>query len=244
MSEPTKPMADLPHTTSTAPVPLPPGLRARILADATTRAPSKGDATRLLALVAAGAVWVGLRASVEGVRADWTTLPFSATWVPLVDAVATAVLVTALALSRGRSMVGPSARALWAAALAPVLISLTVILLAVRSDATDAAALAAFGGRYWAAIATCETEAMMVGVPVTLLLVAAQRRLVFASPALVGAAAGIAAGSWSHAILHRACPMGSDAGHVLLGHAAPTLPLAAIGALAAWAIDRRNLRKR
>jgi hypothetical protein len=241
MSEPSKPMT-APHVTPRAP--LPPGLRARILADAAARPASTGGTTRLLALVVAGMLWVALRASLEGVREDWTALPASATWLPLVDAVATAMLVTALSLSRGRSMVGPSARALWSAALAPALISLTVILLAVRSEATEAAALAAFGGRYWAAITTCETEAMVVGVPVTLLLVAAQRRLVFASPALLGAAAGIAAGSWSHAILHRACPMGSDAGHVLLGHAAPTLPLAALGALAAWALDRRSLRNR
>ena len=225
---------------------LPSGLRARILSDAAkTPAPAKGgDGVRLLVLLAAGALWIAFRVIVEGRRADWSALPASATWLPLVDAIGTAVLVSALALSRGRAMVGPSARILWAAALAPILISVTVILLSVRSDATEAAAFAVFGGRYWAAIAQCDQESMTIGVPCDPPprrgAAPADRRLAGARRCGRGDRCRVVV---SRRVLHQACPMASDAGHVLLGHAAPTLPLAAVGALTAWMLDRKRLRR-
>ncbi len=222
---------------------LPASLRARVLGGvAATPAPPAARNLVRYALLAAAIAWVGLRAWLEQPRADWDALPASASWAALADAVFVAALVSALALSRGRAMVGPSARALLLAALAPVVITATVLLLAVPTAATDAASIAAGGASFWPAALRCGAGALAVGVPVTLLLVAAQRKLVFASPALVGAAAGIAAASWAHAILHWGCPI-AGAGHVVVGHALPTVPLAVLGALVGWWVDRRALRE-
>jgi hypothetical protein len=221
---------------------LPASLRARVLGDvAAAPAPRAARNVGRYGLLAAGIAWIALRAWLEQQRPDWEALPASASWAPLVDALLVAALVSVLALSRGKAMVGPSARALLLATLAPVVITATVLLLAVPTAATDAASLAAGGASFWPAALRCGSGALAVGVPVTLLLVAAQRRLVFASPALVGAAAGIAAASWAHAILHWGCPI-AGAGHVMVGHALPTVPLAALGALVGWWIDRRSLR--
>jgi len=219
----------------------PASLRARVLGDVAAAPAPRGSRVVPYAALAAVIVWVALRAWLEHRRADWEALPASASWAPLADAVFVACLVSVLALSRGKTMVGPSARALWAATLAPIVITATVLLLAVSTAATDAASLAAGGASFWPSALRCGSGALAVGIPVTLLLVAARRKLVFASPALVGAAAGIAAGSWAHAILHWGCPI-AGAGHVMIGHALPTLPLAALGALVGWMVDRRALR--
>ena len=222
---------------------LPAALRARVLSDIAARPVPRGHASLgRSVLLAAALLWIVVRAWLEHQRADWNALPPSASWAPLVDAILIATLVSALALSRGKAMVGASARALWAAALAPVVITATVLLLAIPGAATDEASAAAGGASFWHGVLSCGSGALAIGIPVTLLLVAAQRRLLLASPALVGAAAGIAAASWAHAVLHWACPIGG-AGHIVVGHALPTVPLAAFGALAGWLLDRRALRR-
>lgn len=219
---------------------LPPSLRERILADA-ANTPAPRGIWHLPLVLCLGSGGVVLHVIVEGYRDDWQALPPYASWVPFVLAVSTAALTSLVALARGSSMVGPTARTMWVATVTPIFVTASVIVLSL--GVTPSPSATAASANFWASTFACDAEAMLIGVPTTLLLVFGQRKLVVGAPVLLGAVAGIAAGSWSHAVLHFACPIPGPA-HVILGHAGPVVPLAFLGACAAWAIERARFRKR
>lgn len=201
---------------------LPASLRARVLADVEK---SPRPARRALA------PWIVLAGSVVSVlvfavrhdpRANWGELPSFAAWGPVLELAVAGLLSGLVALAQGAFLVGPRTSRALAVLTVPVVAAVTVVLLV--PDVHPAPP-----GEGMRRALACDGAVMMVALPILVLLLLGQRGRFLASPALVGAVAGIAAATWGHATLHWGCPW-TDAGHLLLGHVAPTLPLAILGA--------------
>jgi len=195
---------------------LPPSLRARVLADARNVAPRRrlGPATAAIAIAIVSVVFL----LWHGRRPSWD----ATAWVLLVELSATASLVSVVAVARGSILVGPSAGALRLAFVAPLVAFGLVLLLQAGAPPPE---------RFWRTAAVCDATALLVGAPLLGVLLATRRGTFLLAPRLVGVAAGLAAGAWAHALLHWGCPF-THAGHVVLGHVLPSLPLAIAGAFA------------
>jgi hypothetical protein len=214
---------------------LPASLRARVLTDAPRLARKLPKPLALGAVLAIGAGWVAFMAYHAGRRDNWSALPLSASWAVLAELALAAALSTVVALARGSLMLGPSARRILWSLSVPVVAAALVALFVPNTTPTPSGALL----RYALA---CDAGAMIVGIPVLAVLVYGQRGRILASPGLVGAVAGVAAATWGHVVLHWGCPW-TDLGHVLLGHIAPSIPLAIGGAVfARWLNRARALR--
>jgi len=214
---------------------LPPSLRARVLTDAPRLAKKLPKPLALGAVLAIGVGWVALNAYHVGRRDNWSALPLSASWGVLGEIALAAALSTVVALSRGSLMLGPSARRILWSSSVPVVAAALVALLVPNTTPTPS-------GTFLRYTLVCDAGAMIIGIPVLVALVYGQRGRILASPGLVGAVAGVAAATWGHMVLHRGCPW-TDLGHVLLGHVAPAIPLAIVGAVfSRWLNRARSLR--
>jgi hypothetical protein len=212
--------------------PLPAALRARVLAEVPRRAAKLPKPLGVTAIVGAGAAWVALFASLHGRRANWGDLPPAASWMALGQLALVAALSTLAALARGALMFGPPARRVAAALSASAVVAAAVALAAPNTTPTPR-------DSFWAETLACEAGIVAVALPLLVLLAFRHRGRVLASPALAGALAGVVAATWGHALLHWGCPW-TDAAHVLVGHAAPALPLALGGAAFASWLNRRR----
>jgi hypothetical protein len=208
----------------------PASLRARVLADAPRLGDQLPKPLPLSVVLGAGGCWIALYAYVVGRRDNWSGLPSSASWALLAEIALAAALTTVVALSRGPHMVGPSARWILGSLSVPVVLLALVALLVPNTTPTPDDAFLRFTLR-------CDAGATLIAIPVLVVLVYGERGRVFASPAFVGAVAGVAAATWGHAILHWGCPW-TDFRHVLLGHVVPSIPLALGGALFARTLNR------
>ncbi len=220
---------------------LPEDLRARILARAAaTPAPTRTQTNlRLVALIVTAAVWLLFMALAHGRRSDWDAEPGWMLWVPLLNASLAAVVVTSLALARGRTLLGPRVTWLLAAVVVAPVLSGTV---------TVASVLGALGSSAWLPRAMelrttvgCDVFSVILALPVLGLFLLSLRGRTLPAPGIVGAAGGVCAASWAHAVLTGICPW-NDPLHIILGHAAPAIPLAVLGAWAVRALSRRANR--
>ncbi|MCU0683320.1 MAG: NrsF family protein [Polyangiaceae bacterium] len=225
-------------------LPTPPAdLRARLLADIAKAPAARPGAFRgrAAAAVAALALWGAAAVFVLGVRRDWSELPEHYATGTLAILGLGAAGLTWVASTRGRSMVGPPAAvALSALSTLPPALSVASMALVTPSASSNAV-------DSWADLvrASLLCDAMSVGLALPLLgaLLLLKRGLVLPTPALVGAALGAAAATWAHLLVHMHCAL-ADRWHLLLGHALPTLPLMALGALLGLAFFRtRGLRR-
>jgi hypothetical protein len=214
---------------------LPASLRARVLTHAPRLAKKLPKPLALGVVLVGGACWIALNAYHVGRRDNWGTLPLSASWGVLAEIALAAALSTVVALSRGSLMLGPSVRRLLWSLSVPVVVAAVVALFVPNTTPTPS-------GGFLRYTLVCDAGAMIIAIPVLVLLVYGQRGRILAAPGLVGAAAGVAAATWGHVILHRGCPW-TDLGHLLLGHVAPAIPLAIVGAVfARWLNRARSLR--
>lgn len=222
---------------------LPEALRARILAQAAaTPAPTRTRTQlRLVALAGTAAVWLLFLVLAHGRRADWSVEPAWMVWVPLLDASLAAVVITSLAVSRGRTLLG-----------APVswLLGAMILVPAVTGAVVVGSVLGALGGAAWLPRAmelrtalACDFFSLVVALPLLGLFLLSLRGRTLPAPAWVGAAGGVCAGTWSHAALSWVCPW-NDPVHLIVGHVLPSAPLALAGAWAAVALTRRASRLR
>lgn len=222
----------------------PAALKARLLA-ATARVPATSPGTwgrRLAAGVGAGVLWLGAMLVLKGVRHDWSELPVGSLALTLGGLVAAAALATGVALRRGRAMVGAGG-GLLSVAIWGLPVALAVLVSAVDPcgpSTWDAAAPQA--GVAGSAAGCCEMT-VVVGLPLVGLGVMLLRGLTLARPAIVGACLGLAAATWAHVVVRVHCPRGG-AGHALVGHLLPALPLMLLAAWAVWALDRRDTARR
>jgi hypothetical protein len=211
---------------------LPASLRARVLTEAPQLAKRLPKSLALAAVLAIGGGWVALNAYHFGRRDKWSALPLSASWAVLAELALAAALSTVVALARGSLMLGPSARRILWSLSVPVVAAALVALFVPDTTPTPSGAFL----RY---TLVCDAGAMIIGIPVLVVFVYGQRGRVLASPGLVGAVAGVAAATWGHVVLHWGCPW-TNLWHALLGHVAPSIPLAIGGAVFARWLNRTH----
>ncbi len=222
---------------------LPDALRTRILAQAAaTPAPTRTQTQlRLLALAGTAAVWLVFLSLAHGRRPDWSAEPAWMVWTPLLDASLAAVVITSLAVSRGRTLLG-----------APVswLLGAMILVPAVTGAVVVASVLGALGDAAWLPRAMelrtslgCDVFSLAIALPLLGLFLLSLRGRTLPAPAWIGATGGVCAGTWSHAALSWVCPW-NDPVHLVVGHLLPSLPLALLGAWAAVVLTRRASRPR
>ncbi|HEU4408759.1 MAG TPA: NrsF family protein [Polyangiaceae bacterium] len=212
------------------PPPPPAALRARILADVAKTPATKPGAfrARSLAAAAALALWCAAALLVLGLRRDWAELPAPYASGTLALLAVGAASLTWVAAARGRAMVGPPA-AVALVALAALPPALSLVSMALVSPAASSASVAGWGELVRNSL-ICDGLSMALALPLLGLLLLLKRGMLVPAPALVGAALGTAAATWAHALVHMHCAL-ADRWHILIGHALPTLPLMAVGAL-------------
>lgn len=205
-------------------------LRARILADIAKPPATRPGAfrTRSLAAGAAFVLWCAAAFLVLGLRRDWAELPMPYAAGTLALLGVGAASLTWVAASRGRAMVGPPA-ALALLALSALPPTLSLIAMVLVSPATSSVSVASWGQLIKMSL-VCDGMSMALAAPLLGLFLLLKRGLLLPAPALVGAALGAASATWAHALVHMHCPL-ADRWHLLLGHALPTLPLMAFGAV-------------
>jgi hypothetical protein len=207
----------------------------RVLTDAPRAAKKLPRPIAPSVVLAIGVCWLALNAHRLGRRDNWSALPLSASWAMLAELGLAAALCTLVALSRGSLMVGPSARRILWSLSVPVVASAMVALFVPNIAPTPS-------GAFFRYTFACGAGATFVAIPLLVALVYGQRGRLLASPGLTGAVAGVAAATWGHAILHLECRW-TDPAHLLLGHVAPSIPLAIGGALfARWLNRSRSVR--
>lgn len=217
-------------------------LKGRLMA-AAAREPSTPPGSwgrRLAVTIAGGALWLAVMLMVKGFRHDWGELP-PAPWSLTVAAlVLSAAVATVVALRRGPAMVGAGV-----GALSPVVWGLPLALVVLVSvvDPCGPSTEQASEGGHLADAAGCMALTVLAALPLLGLGLLLLRGLTLSRPAVIGGALGLAAATWAHAVVRMHCPIGG-ADHALLGHLLPALPLMAVGAWAAWALDRRLMRLR
>ena len=225
MSEPRDPRLRLPPAAA-----LPPSLKARVLADAPRLGPKLPAPIRPAMIIAGALVWLAVFTLWHGRRDNWSDLPASGSWMVLGEIALAAALSTVVTLSRGSLMLGqPVRRVLWALTV-PLVAAGVVMLFVPNARPTPVAT-------FWKETLACDAGVGLAAIPVLALLVYGLRGRILAAPALVGAASGVAAATWGHAIFHWGCPW-TDLEHVLYGHVAPAVPLAILGALFAKWLNR------
>ncbi len=140
----------------------PASLRARVLADAPRLASNLPKPLAVGAVLAVGAGWIVLSASHVGRRDNWSTLPFTASWVVLAEIALVAALSTVVALARGSLMLGPSARRILWSLSAPVVATAIIALLVPNTTPTPS-------GEFLRYTLVCDAGVMIIGIPVLLL---------------------------------------------------------------------------
>ena len=209
------------------------GARDRFL-QAAAREPASRPRTwlRRVCLAVFGAVvWQAAMLSVLGLRHDWQDLPAPAVAATIVGLLAAALLASAIGLARGRSMLGTATEGLSLAAWGiPLLLLLLVVVIDPRGTSTamapDALLLHAW---------PCGLFTLLIALPLLGIALLVLRGLTLSRPGLVGACLGLAAATWGHLLIRAHCALGG-AGHAILGHLLPLLPLMLLGA---WAMRRR-----
>ena len=81
----------------------------------------------------------------------------------------------------------------------------------------------------------CGLLMLLIALPLLGIALLVLRGLTLSRPGLAGACLGLAAATWAHLLIRVHCPLGG-AGHAILGHLLPLLPLMILGA---WAMRRR-----
>lgn len=224
------------------PIRPPAELKARLMAAAAVHPATQPGtwARRVAVALAGGALWLAVMLMVKGVRDDWSELP-AGTWSLTVAAlVASAAVATVVALRRGRAMVGTGAGALSSVAWGlPLALAVLVSVVDPCGPSTEHAA----AGERLDSAAGCAGMTVVAALPLLALGLTLFRGLTLSRPAIIGACLGLAAATWAHAVVRMHCPLGG-VDHALLGHLLPALPLMAVGAWGAWALDRRSIRLR
>jgi hypothetical protein len=203
---------------------LPPGLRAKILAEA-ERAPAPGSswAQRLGVALVFLVLWVAGLAATLGLRPDWRAMPMLPFFATVGFVAVASAAVTVLAGTRGPYLLGPGVRAQRAA-----LVALPVALLGwaalVAGDLPGRLA-----DEPWAAL-RCHLMTLGMAAPLFGALAWLRRGLTQPAPRLTGALLGAAAAGWAHLMIFGHCPIGGGL-HAVLGHALPALSLMGLGAL-------------
>jgi hypothetical protein len=209
------------------------GARHRFLRAAARQPASRPRAwLRRLSVAAFGAlVWQVTMLSVLGVRPDWHDLPAPAMAATIVGLLAAALLASAIGLARGRSMVGNTTESLSLAAWgAPLLLLLLVVVIDPHGSSTRTAPDALLRHAW-----PCGLLTLLIALPLLGIALLVLRGLTLSRPGLAGACLGLAAATWGHLLIRVHCPLGG-AGHAILGHLLPLLPLMILGA---WAMRRR-----
>jgi len=175
--------------------------------------------------------WLLTVLSVLGIRPDWHDLPAPAVTATIVVLLAAALLASAIGLARGRSMVGTTTEALSLAAWGvPLLLLLLVVVIDPHGTST-AAASDALLLHAW----PCGLLTLLIALPLLGIALLVLRGLTLSRPGLAGACLGLSAETWAHLLIRVHCPL-AGAGHAILGHLLPLLPLMILGA---WAMRRR-----
>jgi len=204
---------------------------------AATPAPTRAEVARRRLLVgAAAAAWsAGIMLSVDGVRVAPRPL-----WLVLATGIASALVSAAVlwfAATRGRNMLGRSARTLAAVVVgAPVLLLAWKIGLTACADGMSDAWPMRPGTR-------CLTVSSLSALGPFLALLWARRRSVTDHARWTGAALGVAAGSVGWLVNDLRCQVGYWP-HVLLGHLLPIAIFAALGLLLADVLSPRWIHPR
>lgn len=181
--------------------------------------------------------WMAAALGAMGIRLDWAELP-SVEWTQtLVTLFAVALVASAAGLARGRSMVGVATESLSATAWGlPVLLLMLVFLIDPRGPSTTVP----FGGQGLATHAKgCDLFTFVIALPLIGIGIWFSRGLTPGRPGLAGACIGLGAATWAHLLMRIHCPIGG-AGHAVVGHFLPALPLMALGAGGMWLLDRRQ----
>jgi hypothetical protein len=188
---------------------------------------------RRISLVCLGATaWLWTMLSILGIRPDWHDLPEPAMATTIVGLLAAALLASAIGLARGRSMVGTTTEFLSLAAWGvPLLLLLLVSMIDPHGTSTSAASDAHLRHAW-----PCGLLTILIALPLLGMAVLVLRGLTLSRPGLAGACLGLASATWAHLLIRIHCPL-SGAGHAILGHLLPLLPLMILGA---WAMRRRN----
>ena len=179
--------------------------------------------------------WLMTAMAVLGIRPDWIDLPAPALATTLVGLAAAAMVASVFGLARGQSMAGNTTETLSAASVA---IPLALLLLVIAIDPRGASTLSASanpGASPWHAW-SCDGLVVLVALPLVGLGLLVVRGLILSRPALAGACVGLAAATWAHLLIRLHCPVGG-AGHAVVGHLLPLLPLMALGA---WVKGRQR----
>ena len=209
------------------------GARDRFL-QAAARRPASRPRTwfrRVCLACFGGTAWLVAMLSILGIRPDWRDLPAPAVAATIAGLLAAALLASASGLARGRSMVGNTTESLSLAAWgAPPLLLLLVVMIDPRGTST-AAAPDTLLLHAW----PCGLLTLLIALPLLGIALVVLRGLTLSRPGLAGACLGLAAATWAHLLMRVHCPLGG-AGHAILGHLLPLLPLMVLGA---WAMRRR-----
>jgi Negative regulator of sigma F len=213
-------------------------MKAEVLRFAqTTPAPTRAEVTlRRLLVAAAAAIWsTGVMLAINGVR-----IAPRPVWLVLATGLVSALVSAAVlftAATRGRLMLGRSARTLGAVVLgAPVLLLAWKIGITACADGMSDAWPLRPGTR-------CLSVSLLSGVGPFVALLWARRRSVTDHARWTGAALGVAAGSVGWVVNDLRCQVGYWP-HLLLGHLLPIGVFAAIGVLAADLLSPRWIQPR
>jgi hypothetical protein len=217
----------------------PPGAARNRLLAAAGHEPATRPGTwrrRAVGSVALAVAWMTAMLIALGFRFDLRELPVDALAVTMGTLVAIAGIVSMAGMARGKTMLGTPAGPLsgvaWGAPLALLMLVLVV-------DPRGTSTIEYSGWRQILAHSlACELLTVMIGAPLMGLGLLLWRGLTVARPVLTGAVVGLAASTWAHALMRVHCAVGG-AGHAVMGHLLPALPLMLLGAAGMWAIARR-----
>lgn len=209
------------------------GARDRFLQAAARQPASRPHAwLRRVCLACVGTTaWLVTMLSVLGIRRDWQDLPAPAVTATIVGLLVAALLASAIGLARGRSMVGTTTESLSLATCGVPLLLLLLVSVIDPHGTSTAAAPDALLMHAW----PCGLLTLLIALPLIGIALFVLRGLTLSRPGLAGACLGLAAATWAHLLIRVHCPMGG-AGHAILGHLLPLLPLMLLGA---WAMRRR-----
>jgi hypothetical protein len=212
---------------------LPPGLRERVMASrASTPFVSRAEFRRRIGVsVAVGLLWLSGTFVLLGLRPDWTELPARYALGALGLVAASAAALTALGVSRGKSMLGPPV-GLLLVALAALPLALAAFFAAFIAPGPSSITFSSHHEALRSSLG-CHALSLILAAPVLGAMVWLKRGLTLAAPGLLGACLGGAAGAWAHMVVHAHCPI-SDGMHILAGHVLPMLPMMLLGGLAGY----------
>jgi hypothetical protein len=209
------------------------GARDRFLQAAARQTTTRPHAWFLRILLAGVGTmaWLLAMLSVLGIRPDWRELPVPAVTLTIVGLLAAALLASQIGLARGRTMVGATTGSLSVSAWGiPLLLLLLVAIVDPRGPSTVVAPDA-----HLMHAGPCGLLVLLIALPLLGIGHFVLRGLVLSRPGLAGACLGLAAATWAHFLIRVHCPL-AGAGHAILGHLLPLVPLMVLGA---WTMRRR-----